>query len=122
MASETNSIRGSTISLSTGLRFSSENQLGSLSQASTDMKKSASSLRSSIKDVKKDPTDSIQGLFLIAEVQFMDSSEYIFCNQLLPLKQIYFDKFLQFKNYTYFLFFNYYLFVRYYIEQSYKLF
>jgi hypothetical protein len=79
LPSETNSIRGSTISLS-GIppsRLSAPLDLQSTSSG-IDMKKNASNLRSSLKDHhaggggvmnKKDPTDSTQAIFLLAEVK-----------------------------------------------------
>lgn len=74
LPSEANSIRGSTISLS-GIvapsRLSSNFDVQS-TVTGVDMKKSVSSLRSSLKDSsggnKKDPSESTQALFLLAEV------------------------------------------------------
>lgn len=76
LASETNSMRGSTISLS-GLGPS---RLSSTLDITNEPKKTSSgtgpNLRSSLKDSssttssKKDPHDSTQALFLLAEVNF----------------------------------------------------
>uniref|UniRef100_A0A915CMX1 Dopey N-terminal domain-containing protein n=1 Tax=Ditylenchus dipsaci TaxID=166011 RepID=A0A915CMX1_9BILA len=75
MASEAGSMRGSTISLAApSTRLSSidgmsqfNGSVTQLSMNSSDTKKSATNLRSSLKDTtnKKDPTDSINALFLL---------------------------------------------------------
>lgn len=70
-ASEQSSMRGSTVSLTTGLnKLTLTDNSISQSQANYDLKKSSSSLRSSLKEnfIKKDPSHSWQALFLLAEV------------------------------------------------------
>lgn len=85
--SENNSMRGSTISLAMpSNRLSSIDGMsqfnGSLAQLSmnSDNKKSSSNLRSSVKDTnnnKKNPTDSTNALFLLAEVSCLFFNSYL---------------------------------------------
>lgn len=70
-SSEVNSIKGSTTSLITqNTRLSSFDGISSASQLPLQDKKSSSNIRASLKDGnnnKKDPANSTQALFLLAE-------------------------------------------------------